>query len=107
MEELAQMIAIAQSHMQSLKCPNTPKMGWTKEQGESVEQGIHDHGYLEVYKLTQEDMYGHDNNDRQDDQRARGLLRTWGDDLILPENVKFPIITAPTPLHLFVLRNSN
>ena len=107
--DLYQMIAVARANMATLKLPHkNPKikgMGWTKEQGEKVAQKIHEYGYIEVYECRE--RYGDDLIDEMIKEHVvcyrPGPM--WCDDLSLPEGVKFPIITAPTLLHLYVLKN--
>ena len=109
-EELSQMIAVAQTNLTSLivptpsKNPEKPELGWTKEQGEEVVNGIRLHGYMEVRPLREK--HGDDMIDEMVKEHVVCYRPgpVWKDDLNLPENVEFPIITAPTPLHLWVLK---
>ena len=48
--ELDQMIAIARTKLTSLVLPE-PKMGWNREQGEEIAQGLHKKGYI-VFKRS-------------------------------------------------------
>ena len=115
-KEISQMIAVAQTNITSLMVPpknpktpvigwiEKPVIGWTKEQGEEVAHGICTDGYMEVRTLREK--YGNDMIDEMIKEHVvcyrPGPL--WNDDLNLPKDVRFPIITAPTPLHLYVLR---
>ena len=107
-KEISQMIAVAQTNVTSLmvppKNPKTPVIGWTKEQGEEVAQAIHTNGYMEVSTLREK--HGDDMIDEMIKEHVVCYRPgpVWNDDLNLPKDVRFPIITAPTPLHLYVLR---
>ena len=100
MEELAQMVAIAHSHMNSLKCP---------EHGESVAQGIlrsRLHRELHTHTGGVEDAYGHDN---YIDEMIKGHVvcyrpgPKWGDDLILPEKLMLSfLLSLHPPLNIYI-----
>ena len=104
--ELDQMVAIARTELTSLVIPE-PNIGWNKEQGEEIAKGLRDRGYMEVRPLQ-----GKHGSDMLDAMIKENVIcyrpgPVWNDDLNLqdPSTVEYPIITAPTPLHLWVLKN--
>ena len=105
-EELDQMIAVTREKLVSLLTPKSD-IGWNKVQGEEIAQGLREKGFMEVCPL--QEKYGHDMLDAMIKEHVVCYRPgpVWSDDLHLQEmTVEYPIITAPTPLHLWVLKNS-
>ena len=104
--ELDQMIAVARTKLTSLLLPE-PKIGWNREQGEEIAQGFLKKGYTEVRPL--QEKHGSDMLDAMIKEHVICYRPgpVWSDDLNCQDAsaLEYPIITAPTPLHLWVLKN--
>ena len=108
-DELDQMIAVARIKLTSLLRPE-PKIGWDMKQGEEIAELLLKNGYIN--DVLQNEALKHHSRDILDAMIKENVIcfrpgPVWNDDLNKQETntSEYPIVTAPTPLHLWVLKN--